>query len=265
LKQSYHAAVPHELPTSDLADTGRCAVAIAVTTSKPIGRWPITVDAEGNMSIGFLGMSDQEAIPAARLPRAELTNLADLLNTARRGTPAAERTGQPDRGPEVEWPPVPPAPEPEPWARGTDAAGGLLTDEAEQWPDRAGTVGHPDQADEERDPTDDEAPDPDQTRADTRSPNPLQTAANPHVFIHSGTARRTTQTTYAWINKTLGMHAQALREDRIVDEVAATSGDVRRICDMFGLSVGAALRYTATADQPRLTEYQRRTTPPSNS
>jgi hypothetical protein len=163
---------------SDLADTGRCAVAIAVTTSTPIGRWPVTVDSEGNMSIGFLGMSDQEAIPAARLPRAELTNLADLLNTARRGTAAAERTGQPDRGPEVEWPPVPPAPEPESWARGTDAAGGLLTEEAEQWPDQADTVAHPEQANEEHDPTDDEAPEPDQTPADTRSPDALQPAAN---------------------------------------------------------------------------------------
>jgi hypothetical protein len=163
---------------NDLADTGRCAVAIAVTTSTPIGRWPVTVDAEGNMSIGFLGMSDQEAIPAARLPRAELTNLADLLNTARRGTAAAERTGQPDRGPEVEWPPVPPAPEPEPWATGTDAAGGLLTDEAEQWPDQADTLGHSEQANEEHDPTDDEAPDPHQTPADRRSPDALQPAAN---------------------------------------------------------------------------------------
>src|SRR5947207_308218 len=47
---------------SDLADTGRCAVAVAVITSTPIGRWPVTVDTDGNMSIGFLGMSDQEAI-----------------------------------------------------------------------------------------------------------------------------------------------------------------------------------------------------------
>jgi hypothetical protein len=89
--------------------------------------------------------------------------------------------------------------------------------------------------------------------------------ANPYVFIHAGTARRTTQTTYAWVNNTLGLHAQAVREDRILDEVAATDGDVRRICDLFGLSVGAALRYAATADHSRLIEYQRRTTPPGGS
>ncbi len=71
---------------------------------------------------------------------------------------------------------------------------------------------------------------------------------------------------YAAIDEdTLGLHAQAVREDRILDEVAATDGDVRRICDLFGLSVGAALRYAATADHSRLIEYQRRTTPPGGS
>jgi len=32
----------------------------------------------------------------------------------------------------------------------------------------------------------------------------------------------------------------------------ATGGDVRRICDLFGLSVGAAVRYTAILDHPGL-------------
>jgi len=85
------------------------------------------------------------------------------------------------------------------------------------------------------------------------------------VFIHAGTARTTTQTTYAWINNTLGLHAQAVREDRILDEVAAADGDVRRICDLFGLSVGAVLRYAATADRSTLTEHRRRTTPQGGS
>ena len=39
-----------------------------------------------------------------------VTNLADLLNTARRGTTAAHRTGQPESDPDIDWPPVPPAP-----------------------------------------------------------------------------------------------------------------------------------------------------------
>jgi hypothetical protein len=138
---------------NDLAATGRCAVAIAVTTNAPIGRWPVGIDAQGDMSIGFLGMSGQEAIPAARLPRAELTKLADLFNTARRGTRAAQRTDPTDA--DIDWPPVPPAPEPEPWAHGTDAAGALLTG----MPEQADTADQPDRADEESDPTDDEAPD----------------------------------------------------------------------------------------------------------
>jgi nucleoid-associated protein YgaU len=162
---------------SDLADTGRCAVAIAVATNTPIGRWPVTIDPDGAMSIGFLGMSDHEAIPAARLPQAELTNLADLLTTARRGTPVAQRTGQPDPDPDLGWPPVPPAPEPEPWADGTDAAGALLTDEPEQPADQVGAVGRRDQEDEEHDPTDDEAPEPDQIFADPLSPETHQRAA----------------------------------------------------------------------------------------
>lgn len=82
---------------------------------------------------------------------------------------------------------------------------------------------------------------------------------NPHVFINVGTAPRTTQTTYRWVNTVLGLNAQTVREDRILDEVHATGGDVRRICDLFGITVGAALRYTATVDLPSLVEFQQRT------
>jgi hypothetical protein len=42
--------------------------------------------------------------------------------------------------------------------------------------------------------------------------------------------------------------AQSLREDRILDEVRATGGDVRRICELFDLNVGTALRYIAVLD-----------------
>jgi len=34
-----------------------------------------------------------------------------------------------------------------------------------------------------------------------------------------------------------------LREDRILHEIHTSGGDVRRICDLFGLTVAAALRY----------------------
>ena len=51
-----------------------------------------------------------------------------------------------------------------------------------------------------------------------------------------------------WITKRLGISAQAIREDRILHEAHATSGDVRRLIDLFGLSVAGAQRYTATVD-----------------
>jgi hypothetical protein len=51
-----------------------------------------------------------------------------------------------------------------------------------------------------------------------------------------------------WVNQTLGFRAQQLREDRILDEVRANAGDVRRICDLFGLTVGAAIRYINALD-----------------
>jgi len=50
------------------------------------------------------------------------------------------------------------------------------------------------------------------------------------------------------------MSAQAIREDRILHEAHATRGDIRRLCDLFGLSVSGAERYTATVDHIDLVE-----------
>ncbi len=70
----------------------------------------------------------------------------------------------------------------------------------------------------------------------------------PPTRTYSSTTKRPTthESTYKWINKVLGLRAQTVREDRIRNEVQATAGDVRRVCDMFGLSIDAALRYTDT-------------------
>ncbi|MFE4370571.1 hypothetical protein ACFRMN_20465 [Streptomyces sp. NPDC056835] len=67
---------------------------------------------------------------------------------------------------------------------------------------------------------------------------------NPHLFVNRKTAPRTTPTSklYAWRN--LGVTPQALREDRILQEIFETGGDVRRICDFFGIGIDAAMRYT---------------------
>ncbi|WP_327660458.1 MULTISPECIES: hypothetical protein [unclassified Streptomyces] len=77
---------------------------------------------------------------------------------------------------------------------------------------------------------------------------------NPHLIVNRKTAPRTTPTSklYAWRN--LDVKPQALREDRILQEILATGGDVRRICDFFGIGIDAALRYTlvlAQADPER--------------
>ncbi|WP_411076585.1 hypothetical protein [Streptomyces sp. cmx-4-7] len=67
---------------------------------------------------------------------------------------------------------------------------------------------------------------------------------NPHLIINRKTAPRTTPTSklYAW--RSLDVKPQALREDRILQEIFATGGDVRRICDFFGIGIDAAMRYT---------------------
>jgi len=71
---------------------------------------------------------------------------------------------------------------------------------------------------------------------------------NPHLFINASTAGRLTPVSHAWINHTLAVSAQGIREDRILHEATATGGDIRRLCDLFGLSVQAAARYAGTSN-----------------
>lgn len=47
-----------------------------------------------------------------------------------------------------------------------------------------------------------------------------------------------------------GLNPQSLCSDRILQGIYATGGDVRRICDSFGLSIAGASRYAATLGQP---------------
>lgn len=70
---------------------------------------------------------------------------------------------------------------------------------------------------------------------------------NPYLFINKQSAVRTTQVSNVWVNTTLGMSAQAIREDRILNEAHVTR-DVRRLCDLFGLSVQGAERYLSTSN-----------------
>lgn len=79
--------------------------------------------------------------------------------------------------------------------------------------------------------------------------------ANPHLFIHYRNATTTRPVTPWWIGKRLGMSAQSIRQDRILDEAHATGGDVRQLCDLFGLSIAGAYRYTTTVDHPGITDW----------
>jgi hypothetical protein len=69
--------------------------------------------------------------------------------------------------------------------------------------------------------------------------------ANTHFFVNHRTATRTDPVGSRWLGLKLGMPASTIRDDRILDEVFATDGDLRRISDLFGISIEAASRYTA--------------------
>lgn len=79
--------------------------------------------------------------------------------------------------------------------------------------------------------------------------------ANPHLFIHYRNATTTTAVSPKWIATRLGISPQSIRQDRILDEAHATGGDVRQLCDLFGLSIAGAYRYTATVDHPGVDDY----------
>ncbi len=75
---------------------------------------------------------------------------------------------------------------------------------------------------------------------------------NPHLLINRRTAPRLVAAGHSFPWKNTGFRPQALREDRILHEIRATGGDVRRLCDLFGLSVQGATRYLKTLEHPDL-------------
>ncbi len=74
--------------------------------------------------------------------------------------------------------------------------------------------------------------------------------ANPHLFISSRTAVRTTPVSATWIIDKLSVLPRMIREDRILNEAIASGGDVRRLCDLFGISVITAQRYADVILKP---------------
>lgn len=75
---------------------------------------------------------------------------------------------------------------------------------------------------------------------------------NPHLFISRRTALDCSPVGIWWINTSMGMTVQQVREDRILHELHANGGDIRRLCDMFGLSIPGAARYSAVLTHPDL-------------
>lgn len=76
---------------------------------------------------------------------------------------------------------------------------------------------------------------------------------NPHLFINHATAGHATAVGKCWIWRTLQLTPTTLRADRILDEASAVPGDVRRICDLFDMTVKAALHYTDAIGHPEIT------------
>jgi hypothetical protein len=71
---------------------------------------------------------------------------------------------------------------------------------------------------------------------------------NQHLFVTMQTAPRLNQPGHSFPWKKAGISARALREDRILQEIHAANGDVRRLCDLFGIAVDSALRYAHALD-----------------
>lgn len=68
---------------------------------------------------------------------------------------------------------------------------------------------------------------------------------NPRLLINNKSAPRTREVGVQCPWAELPVKPQALREDRILGEILATGGDVRRVCDLFGMTVSGALRYAS--------------------
>jgi hypothetical protein len=75
---------------------------------------------------------------------------------------------------------------------------------------------------------------------------------NPHLFLTRKSAPRLTPVGKQFPWKNTNLRPQSLREDRILQEIHATGGDVRRICDLFGITIETAMRYALTLAHPAL-------------
>jgi hypothetical protein len=72
-------------------------------------------------------------------------------------------------------------------------------------------------------------------------------SANPYLLLHPRNAGTLRPVTPWWIRHQLPIAGQHIRQDRILAEADATGGDVRALCDLFGISIASAYRYSANA------------------
>lgn len=77
---------------------------------------------------------------------------------------------------------------------------------------------------------------------------------NAHFLIHSRSAATLEQVQVPWLTDKLGMPTHALRRDRILAEVHA-GGDLRQICDFFGVTIATAEHYASTINHPELDDF----------
>ncbi|MDU0295016.1 hypothetical protein [Saccharothrix longispora] len=73
--------------------------------------------------------------------------------------------------------------------------------------------------------------------------------ADPHLFIRYRTVLGAKPVGGRRLGLIPGIAARDIRADRILGEVRTTGGDVRRVRDLFGLSVEGALRCTCTRER----------------
>lgn len=67
--------------------------------------------------------------------------------------------------------------------------------------------------------------------------------ANAHLFLNRKNAITLAAVGRNWIYLTLGTAPSAFRRDRILEEARASGGDIRRLCDLFDITVNTAVRY----------------------
>jgi len=72
-------------------------------------------------------------------------------------------------------------------------------------------------------------------------------SANPYLFLHARNAGTLRPVTPWWVRHQLPIAGQRIRQDRILAEADATGGDIRVLCDLFGISIASAYRYSANA------------------